>query len=286
MLNKIINDPNLIWDSSSIKINDLFFPLHKKLVNQNFSEKTVKDFRDTYLDKGKGIGIIDLNQITNNITEQKNIYFKIVDLLGFQLKQNLNGDKVVEIKDEGKSIKTGGRYHETREGGSLHTDCPQWEQRPDYLSLFCVRPSIHGGIGKFISAYTIHNELLANHKDELKILYNKFHFDKREDAKGQDNQTVYKPIFEFGDNSLSFRYLSDYIRDGHIRINKPLTVKQNKALDVLDSLLSNEKFMIELVYKSGYALFANNYRIIHGRNSFKDSTKYSRLLLRTWISKR
>ena len=76
---------------------------------------------------------------------------------------------IVEIKDVGKSMKTGGRYHETKEGGSHHTDSPQWKDVPDYLSLFCVHNAKKGGTNLFLSAYTIHNKILNNIK--IKFLY-------------------------------------------------------------------------------------------------------------------
>jgi hypothetical protein len=206
-------------------------------------------------------------------------------MLGNKLKQNINGEKVVEIKDIGKSMKTGGRYHETKEGGSLHTDCPQWVKRPNYVGLFCIYAAMDGGEGKYLSAYSLHNELLNKNPEALKILYKPFHFDKREDIAEYENPTIFQPIFEYDGNRLSFRYLSKYIRDGHDRVNQPLTIKQQNALSLLDSLLKNKKFIINHHFESGQALFLNNYRIVHGRSSFRDHSDKNkkRLLLRTWI---
>jgi alpha-ketoglutarate-dependent taurine dioxygenase len=80
--------------------------------------------------------------------------------------------------------------------------------------------------------------------------------------------------------------LSEYIRDGHSRVNQPLTIEQQNALDLLDSLLENKKYIINHHFESGQALFINNYRIAHGRSSFKDYSDKNkkRLLLRTWIT--
>ena len=59
-------------------------------------------------------------------------------LLGGFLSQNSNNDYLVEVKDKGKTLKNGARYHESNEAGNLHTDSPQWENVPDYVGLYCV----------------------------------------------------------------------------------------------------------------------------------------------------
>ena len=70
-------------------------------------------------------------------------------------------DVSVDIKDLGKSMKTGGRYHHTKEGGSYHTDGSHlYKNPPDYVGLLCINPAKKGGVSKFMSAYTIHNKLL------------------------------------------------------------------------------------------------------------------------------
>ena len=285
ILNKIIENKDLAWDANSVNINDLYFRSRIDQNNPILIKEIINGFRKEFLDIGKGIGIIDLNRITDDFSEQKKMYIDIVNILGIMLEQNIKGEKVVEIKDIGKSMITGGRYHETKEGGSLHTDCPQWEKRPNYFGLYCVRGAMKGGEGKYLSAYSIHNELLINDPESLRILYEPFHFDKRQDVYDSNNLTVFKPIFQYDGNRLSFRYLSDYVRDGHKRVNQPLTTKQQKAIDLLDSLLKNKKFIINHHLDSGQAVFINNYRIVHGRSSYRDyhDENKKRLLLRTWI---
>ena len=96
-----------------------------------------------------------------NINQYGNIEYDLVEFV---------------IQDEGKSMKTGGRYHQTKEGGSYHTDSPQWPDVPDSVGLLCINPAKEGGINKFLSAYSIHNEI--NKKDPflLELLYSKFYF--------------------------------------------------------------------------------------------------------------
>ena len=49
--------------------------------------------------------------------------------------QNEKGDKLVYVfdRDRNLSINAGGRYHQTREGGSIHTDNVNLKIKWDYL---------------------------------------------------------------------------------------------------------------------------------------------------------
>ena len=60
MINQIVTDPNLVWDSNSVRMGDLYFPLHRKLNNLVVKKENVDEFRTQLLDGNKGIGIIDL----------------------------------------------------------------------------------------------------------------------------------------------------------------------------------------------------------------------------------
>ena len=35
-------------------------------------------------------------------------------------------------------MSAGARYHQTKEGGSYHTDSPHWKNVPDLVGLFCI----------------------------------------------------------------------------------------------------------------------------------------------------
>ena len=134
-------------------------------------------------------------------------------------------------------MKTGGRYHETKEGGSHHTDSPQLKNVPDWLGLFCVHNAKKGGTNLFLSAYAIHNIIFKERKDLLNLLYEKFHFDKRGEFKDGESPTVFEPIFEYKEGRLRFRYLRNYIDAGHDIQNQPLSKSQKEVLDFLDNLM-------------------------------------------------
>ena len=182
-------------------------------------------------------------------------------------------------------MSTGGRYHQTKEGGSYHTDSPQWSKVPDFVGLLCIRPAKIGGESKFVSAYTIHNEMLKINRENLYLLYLKFHFDKRGEYKENESPTTYEPIFKYQNNQLVFRYLRNYIDAGQKIAEKPLTNEQNSILDEVDRIIHDEKFCVSYDLKKFDMTFFNNHRIIHGRTSFEDyhDEKMKRYMIRTWI---
>ena len=249
-------------------------------------KNTILVFRKKMLLDGFGLFVINGTCLQNFSLEEKiAIYTLIAKILGELIVQNIQQEKIVKIKDVGKSMKTGGRYHETKEGGSHHTDSPQWKDVPDYLGLFCVHNAKNGGTNLFLSAYTIHNKILKEKNELLHIFYEKFHFDKRGEFKDGESPTVFEPIFEFKDERLYFRYLRNYIDAGHDIQNQPLSKLQKEALTYLDNLMRKDEMIMGYDLKPGDMVFSDNHWIIHGRTPFEDhdDKNMKRLMLRTWI---
>ena len=302
-LDKIITDEHLAWDKTlSDKREQFVVHLDSEIIqelierrneldsiNKNdlpLFKKKILNFRNERLLDGVGLFVIDgICMESFSVKEKTSIYTLASKILGELIIQNIKQEKIVEIKDIGKSMKTGGRYHETKEGGSHHTDSPQWKNVPDYLGLFCVHNAKKGGTNLFLSAYTIHNRILQERKDLLDIFYEKFHFDKRGEFKDGESPTVFQPIFELKNKKLFFRYLRNYIDAGHDIQNQPLSQPQKNALTYLDNLMRMEDIALKYDLKPGDMVFSDNHWIVHGRTSFEDydDENLKRFMLRTWI---
>jgi alpha-ketoglutarate-dependent taurine dioxygenase len=300
---KIITDERLAWDKKlSDKKEQFVVHLDSEIIqelterrneldsiNKNdlpLFKKKILDFRNERLLDGVGLFVIDgICMESFSVKEKTSIYTLAAKILGELIIQNIQQEKIVEVKDVGKSMKTGGRYHETKEGGSHHTDSPQWKNVPDYIGLFCVHNAKKGGTNLFLSAYTIHNRILQERKDLLDIFYEKFHFDKRGEFKDGESPTVFEPIFELKDEKLYFRYLRNYIDAGHDIQNQPLSQPQKDALTYLDSLMRVEDIAMKYDLKPGDMVFSDNHWVVHGRMLFEDydDENLKRFMLRTWI---
>jgi len=306
ILQDLIDNEELVWEKSlNEKIESLLLKISKQSVNELFEKKDflnsteindcpilkkeIFELKKKFLINGNGFFIIDGVCFENFDKEQTREIFRIICTgLGELYVQNIKNEKFVIISNEGKSMKTGGRYHQTKEGGSYHTDSPQWSEVPDIIGLFCVNPAKLGGESKFVSAYAVHNELLQSDPEFLKLLYKKFHFDKRGEFNKNESSTTLEPIFKYEDKRLKFRYLRNYIDAGQILVNQPLTNQQNNVLDKLDEIIHDEKLSVTYNLKQSDMTFFNNHRVIHGRTSFEDfeEKQKRRLMIRTWIKDR
>ena len=182
-------------------------------------------------------------------------------------------------------MKTGARYHHTKEGGSYHTDGSHlYKNPPDYVGLLCINPAKKGGSSKFMSAYTIHNKLLSQ-KNLLEILYQRFHHDRKNEHLQNEEPTRFEPIFEFRNNKLKFKYQKELIQSGHEKANQPLNEKQIQAINFLEEILRDSSQMVTFELKKGDMMFSNNGWLIHDRTPFEDhdDEKLKRFLIRTWI---
>ena len=303
ILDKTITDKHLAWNKTLTDEKQQFVVyLDSEIIEELIERRNeldgldendlpllknkILDFRKEMLIDGVGLFLINGICLENfSMKEKISIYTLITKILGELIIQNIRQEKIVEIKDVGKSMKTGGRYHETKEGGSHHTDSPQWKDVPDYLSLFCVHNAKKGGTNLFLSAYTIHNKIYEERNDSLHMFYEKFHFDKRGEFKDGESPTVFEPIFMFKDKRLYFRYLRDYIDAGHDIQNQPLSESQKTALTYLDNLMRRDEMIMRYDLKPGDMVFSDNHWIIHGRTPFEDhdDKNMKRLMLRTWI---
>ena len=302
MLQKIITDKNFVWDKhTSSKLENFVVKISNNAItelknNRNFLnnsehtfsilQKEILDFKKKFLVEGIGFFIIDGKCFTDFSKEELiEIYQNVCKILGTLYVQNDKNQKLVQVQDSGKSMKSGGRYHQTKEGGSYHTDSPQWEKVPDFIGMCCINPSKKGGESKFVSAYSIHNKMLKEHKQFLEMLYQQFHFDKRGEFESKESPTVFEPIFTYNNNQLKCRYLRDYINDGQMIQNTPLSKEQNEALDIFDKIIHDENLVVSYKLRQNEMVFFNNNRVMHGRTSFEDfeGIENKRLMIRTWI---
>ena len=131
-LDKIITDEHLGWDKTLTDQKQQFVvQLDSKIIEDLIKRRNeldklneidlpllknkILDFRKEILLDGVGLFIIDGACLKNfSLKEKISIYTLIAKILGELVIQNIQQEKIVEIKDVGKSMKTGGRYQETR----------------------------------------------------------------------------------------------------------------------------------------------------------------------------
>jgi hypothetical protein len=62
-------------------------------------------------------------------------------MLGETPEQNAEGIRAIQVynRDDKKRMKDGQRYHQSREGGSIHTDNVNIPELWDYMALTCLQ---------------------------------------------------------------------------------------------------------------------------------------------------
>ncbi len=190
-------------------------------------------------------------------------------ILGKKIVQNEKGDKLVYVfdRDRNLSINSGGRYHQTREGGSIHTDNVNLKIKWDYLILSCVSKAEIGGETILVNGKEIYKILKKKFKLALSILKKNFYWEKR----GISESFYKSPIIEFNKKQEpTFRYLRPYMMSAHQKVGKPLSPIQLYSLDVLDSLLEAPENQIRFNLRPGDILLTIDNQVLHGRTSFSD----------------
>ena len=247
--------------------------------------------------------IICLYPKTRKTCELKAVFIKKIcevmsNIVGTTLIQNDKKQKLIEVYDRDRklSMHKGSRYHQTREGGSIHTDNVNVKETWDFLMFGCLSSSKAGGETILVNGKALHQILASDFKEAKKILEQNFIWEKR----GVSDGFYIAPILTYDkDRSPKFRYLRPYLESAYQRKNKSLSPKQLYALDTLDAILetSSNQFRYKMI--KGDILFNLDSKVLHGRTSFSDDLnalpldkikgndiKLKRTMIRVWIKEK
>jgi hypothetical protein len=84
-------------------------------------------------------------------------------LIAAPVAQKWDGTMIYDVTDTGRQFGYGVRGSWTNVELSFHTDNAFGVAPPDYVGLLCLMPAREGGISRFCSLYTVHNEMLRRH---------------------------------------------------------------------------------------------------------------------------
>jgi alpha-ketoglutarate-dependent taurine dioxygenase len=237
------------------------------------------------LEEGRGFAIVEGPQLS--AADANLLYWIVGQGLGRPMVQNVQGTLLYDVRDTGQDLSKGARFSVTNYESSFHTDNSFGEQIADYVGLLCLQTARAGGRSQVVSGFTLHNELLARHRDVLAVLYEPFHVDRRGGVREGESPTVPYPVIARNGCELLFRYLRYWIEVGHEKIGQPLTAAQRRALDTLDEVARRPELRVEFDLKPGQMYFINNRWILHNRTAFEDHAEPERRrhLVRLWLQR-
>jgi hypothetical protein len=202
-------------------------------------------------------------------TEVRTLTWIAASVLGTPLVQNAEGMRLVDVfdRDRTKRMAQGARYHQTREGGSIHTDNVNIPDEWHYLVFSCVRPAMVGGETILVDASVVHDYLRTHVPEALAELRGDFWFEYR----GISDRLYQAPVVHVDERGRAqFRYLRPYLESAHEKAGEPLTERQAWALDVLDSVLDLSENQLRFPLAAGEIIMTRDSQLLHGRTCFAD----------------
>jgi alpha-ketoglutarate-dependent taurine dioxygenase len=191
-------------------------------------------------------------------------------ILGRLMIQNDQGQKIIAVYDRDRhgSMNQGSRYHQTREGGTLHTDNVNVPEIWHYLFLSCISPAFVGGESILVDGIKIHSILKKEYPEVLKTLENNYVWEMR----GVSDALYEAPIITYKkDGSVKFRHLRPYMESAHQKAEKPMTLEQLFAIDVLDALTNSTENQARFRLEAGDICLSIDDQVLHGRTCFSDA---------------
>lgn len=241
----------------------------------SFSEQEKSDFISPFVDavESHRAIVLQLNNADNSNTFNELDIHELSEpfgkLFGNLLVQNEQGAKVITVYDRDRlgSMFSGARYHQTREGGSIHTDNVNVPELWDYLYLSCISPAFVGGENILVDGVLINSILEEKFPKAFEILKSPFIWEMR----GVKDELYNAPIITYDEKGEPhFRHLRPYMESAHVKAETPITAEQLYALDVLDALLNDSNNQVRYLMQAGDILLSKDDQVLHGRTCFSD----------------
>ncbi len=231
---------------------------------------------------GRGITVLEGLDISAYTDEEVcMLYWGVGLYLGEPLGQNPKGDLLGHVFDQGRNYgDIDVRGYETAAYLPYHTDSA------NLVGLMCLRQGLSGGRSSYVSAMSVYNTILAEHPEYLGMLYNGFHYIRREEALGAKGFTESPlPVYGQQDGVLSCRYIRNQINAGAVKRGQPLTAMEQEVLDYFDAQTQREDLRVDFQMNPGDMAFCNNLTMLHSRTGFVDGPEHhqKRHMLRLWL---
>ncbi len=213
------------------------------------------------------------------------IYWGIAAHLGTPISQNLRGENICHVRNEGRSLSDpNARGYQTLAKLEFHCDLLP----VDILGLFCLRTAKAGGASYLVSALAVHNVILDERPDLLDVLYEPFHGDWRGDRPDGAEPWYTNPLYSYWDGKLTSRVTARFVFDQVARFGDELALTecQSEALDVVHEVASRPDMRLAIDFQEGDIQFVNNHMVLHAREAYEDfdEPERRRHLLRMWIA--
>ncbi len=234
---------------------------------------------------GIGIAVLDRVPVERYAAEENQaLAWLLGSLLGRLVAQKWNGTMLYDVRDTGQALEYGVRRSVTNLDLTFHTDAPWLDLPPEIVGLYCINPAAEGGVSRFVSLCTVHNELRHRHPDLLPRLYRAFPWDRQAEHMLDDTKTGRCPIFHYDSQTLLARFNEKLISSGADLAGDPLDGEGQEALEAMRAIVDSPELWVEFTVERGQVQYINNRQFAHSRTNFKDALEphLKRHMIRLW----
>jgi len=240
--------------------------------------------RDT-LRAGIGLAVLDRVPVERYTGEENRaLAWLLGSLLGRLVAQKWDGTMIYDVQDTGRALEYGVRRSVTNLDLTFHTDAPWLDLPPELVGLYCINPALEGGVSRFVSLCSVHNELRRRHPERLARLYRPFPWDRQAEHAQADGQTTRRPIFRYAGGAFTAAFNEKLVATGADLAESPLDDEGREALEAMRAIVDSPELWVEFTIERGQVQFINNRQFAHSRTDFKDSAEpqLKRHLIRLW----
>ena len=235
----------------------------------------------------EGIGVAVLGEMPlerYTLEEAKAAYWVLGQFIGAEVAQKWDGTMLYDVTNTGAPLGYGVRRSWTDLELFFHTDNAFAVAPPDIVSLLCLYPAREGGISRFCSLYTVHNEMLKRHPRLLRRLYEPLYFDRQAEHAPNDPKVSRSPVFRYDGKKLKARMAAGLIRRGYDLLGIEPDAEARDALDAADEIMNDPNLWIEFRIERGQMQYLNNWETAHFRSKIEDheDPALKRHLIRLW----
>ncbi len=234
-----------------------------------------------------GIGLVVIDGVPvdrYSVEESRAVGWLLSGLLGRTVAQKWDGTMLYDVRDTGKSLEYGVRRSVTSLELLFHTDGPWLDAPPELVSLLCLHAAREGGVSRFVSLVSVHNEMLRRHPRLLPRLYRPFCWDRQAEHAPGDATFARQPLFAWDGHTLLGRLNDALVATGQTLAGEALDAEGREALAAAQAIADAPELSIEFTIAPGQLQVLNNRQFAHSRTSFRDADEPERKrhLLRYW----
>jgi alpha-ketoglutarate-dependent taurine dioxygenase len=237
------------------------------------------------LQEGIGLAVLDRVPVERySLDENRALMWLLGNLLGRVVPTKWDGTMLYDVKDTGKRLGYGVRRSVTNLDLSFHNDAAWMDWPPDMVGLYCINSALEGGVSRFVSLVSAHNELSRRHRDLLPRLYKPFPWDRQAEHAEGDAKTTRRPIFQGNGEQWMACYNERLVHNGAELNGETLDGEGREALAAMDAIVKRPELCVEFTVERGQVQWISNRKFAHARTEFTDApeAEKKRHLVRLW----